>query len=85
MPLVCKTGMHRDFQQWKCMSHNLPLKIERKDQLIEDFKEFFDQKIYINQKGCSSFINGKVARLAFSKPALFSQITNVPESLIKGG
>ena len=56
------------------MSHNLALKIERKDQLIEDFKEFFDQKIYINQKGCSSFINGKVARLAFSKPALFSQM-----------
>ena len=73
--LVCKTGMHRDFKRYKCMAINLEQKIRRKDQLIEDFKEHFDRKIYINQKGGSSFINGNVARLAFSKPDIFSLVT----------
>ena len=81
---ICKTGMHRDFKKYKCMAINAEKKIRRKDQLIEDFKEHFNHKIYINQKGCSSFINGRVARLAFAKPAIFSQITGVPEYLIKG-
>ena len=72
---VCKTAMHRDFKEWKCMAVNGHLKLRRKDHLIENFKEFFGYRIYINQKGASSFINGKVARLAFADPALFSQIT----------
>jgi hypothetical protein len=72
---ICKTGMHRDFKKYKCMAINAEKKIRRKDQLIEDFKEHFHHKIYINQKGASSFINGKVARLAFANPAIFSQIT----------
>ena len=76
--------MHRDFKKYKCMAINAEKKIRRKDQLIEDFKEHFNHKIYINQKGTSSFINGRVARLAFAKPAIFSQITGVPEYLIKG-
>ena len=67
------------------MANNLHLKTRRKEDLKRDFKDNFGCKLYINKKGgCTSFTNGNVARLAFANPAVFSQITGVPESIIKG-
>ena len=61
-------------------------KLRRKAELQADFLEHFHRKIYVSKTGsCSSFVNGNVARLAFANPALFSQITHVPLSIIKGG
>jgi hypothetical protein len=83
---VCKTAMNRDFKRYKCMAHNLDKKLRRKVELQADFLEHFGYKIYVSKTGsCSSFVNGNVARLAFANPALFSQITHVPLSIIKGG
>ena len=72
---VCKTGLHRDFKRYKCMGDNLALKIQRKDDLMKDFKDNFGYKVYYAKNGFSSSINGNVARMAFADPVTFSQIT----------
>ena len=68
--------MYRDFKQWKCMGENIELKA--------DFHRIFGCKIYDKNGHFGAPINGKQAKLAFSKPAELSQITGIPESIIKG-
>ena len=81
--IVCKTAMYRDFKQWKCMGENIVHKDRRKTELKADFYRLFRCKIYENNGHFGSSINGKQASLAFSKPALLSQITGIPLSLIQ--
>ena len=76
--------MYRDFKQWKCMGENIVHKDRRKVELKADFFRVFKTKIYDRNGHFGSPINGKQASLAFSKPAELSQITGIPESIIKG-
>ena len=76
--------MYRDFKQWKCMGENIVHKDRRKVELKADFHRIF---VSTNQDKNGHFgapINGKQAELAFSKPAEWSQITGIPESILKG-
>ena len=81
--IVCKTAMYRDFKQWKCMGENIVHKDRRKTELKADFYRLFHCKIYESNGHFGSSVNGKQTSLAFSKPALLSQITGIPLSLIK--
>ena len=76
--------MYRDFKQWKCMGENIVHKDRRKVELKADFYNIFGCKIYEKNGHFGAPINGKQAKLAFSKPAELSQITGIPESIIKG-
>ena len=81
---VCKTGIYRDFKKWKCVGDDLEHKTRRKDQLKLDFFTLFGFRVYESKGQFQSVINGNLASAAFANPALFSQITDVPVSLIKG-
>ena len=76
---ICKTSMYRDFKQYKCMAKNEHYKNARKEELKADFYRVFKRKIYAGKPN-----NGNVARAAFARPDLFSEVTGVPEFIIKG-
>ena len=78
---ICKTSINQDFKSHQCISDNAPLQIQRKDQLILDIKRVFKYETY---GGFGAAKNGAVARAAFKKPELFSEITGVPLLIIKG-
>ena len=65
------------------MGENIVHKDRRKAELKADFYRLFHCKIYESNGHFGSSINGKQASLAFSKPALLSQITGIPLSLIQ--
>ena len=77
---ICKGGMYRDFCEWQARGPNKIKFQQRKEELIQEFKEKLGLIVYHPKK----LNNGNVARKAFENPDIFSEITHVPVGLIKG-
>ena len=78
---ICKTSINRDFKCHQCVAANAGLQAVRKDELVTRFKTHFGYTLY---DGFGAAKNGHIARAAFARPLLFSEVTAVPLFIIMG-